>query len=62
MGALVRIDRAERSSPVFLSTYNLLNLLRQTGELGLIAKPSLFNKPAYADSSWRTPANGIDIH
>jgi hypothetical protein len=25
-----------------------------------LAKPSLFNKPAYVDSSWRTPANGID--
>ena len=33
----MRIDQAGRSSPVFLSTYNLLNLLRQTAELGLIA-------------------------
>ena len=37
MGARVRISQAGRSSPVFLSAYNLLNLLRQTGELCLIA-------------------------
>jgi len=53
MGARVRIDQAERSSPVFLSTYNLLNLPRQTVEFGLIAMPmTILISLASSISAW----------